>query len=76
MNQWLIKHSSHLGTGGGWPVALHVTQAPSEPAEWIIGKIAVIANKRHFGISGFDSGPGRESLPTRHRPEPDNAGAI
>ena len=65
---------SHLGTGGGWPVALHVTQAEWAQAEWIIGKIAIIANKRHFGISGFDSGPGCcESL---HTPAGDNAGAI
>ena len=52
-------HTSQVGAGGS---ACH-TQA--ELAEWIIGKIAVIANKRHFGISGSDSGPGRESLATR-----------
>lgn len=70
LNQWVLKHSPFSpGHRWGWSEALHVTQAPSEPAEWIIGKIAVIANKRHFGISGFDSGPGSESLHTPHRAE-------
>ena len=31
------------------------THSSSEPAEWIIDKIGVIANNRHFRISSFDS---------------------
>ena len=59
----MLKHSPHHTSQVRARGSACHTQA--ELAEWIIGKIAVIANKRHFGISGSDSGPGRESLATR-----------